>query len=139
MSKKMTIALALSTLAFAACTPTPPADTTTDTTAGEDAMVQEEVTTAEGDTMMAGEGMEGVMMKDGAMMTVWEGGATAVMEKDVMMADGTKVMMDGKVMMSDGTEKMMKDGDAMTMGGEMMSADKMMKLEAEEGAMMEAQ
>lgn len=66
--------------------------------------------------MMTGENRNMVfMMKDGKMMAGVENSGATMMEKDMMMSDGTKVMMDGKVMMKDGATVMMKEGETIMM------------------------
>ncbi|MEO5998045.1 MAG: DUF6799 domain-containing protein [Chitinophagaceae bacterium] len=57
-----------------------------------------------------------VVMKDGKMMVVKDGKTTA-MEKDMTLADGTRVMVDGKVMMKDGSTKILKDGESVIIEG----------------------
>lgn len=74
--------------------------------------------------------MEGVMMKGGKMMSVWEGGQTMPMEKAVSMNNGATVALDGNVMMKDGTSMMMKEDQMMTMGGKMTTMADFMKSEA---------
>ena len=56
-----------------------------------------------------GKMMDGAMMKDGKMMMV-KNGKSMMMDKDMTMSNGTKVMKDGKIMMKDGKSTMMKDG-----------------------------
>jgi|GEM_PF-5391501 len=57
-----------------------------------------------------------VMMKDARMVMVRDGKTTA-MEKEMTMADGTRVMVDGKVMMTDGSTKILKDGESVPLSG----------------------
>ena len=57
-----------------------------------------------------------VLMKDGKMLVIKDG-KTTVMEKDMILNDGTKVMPDGKVMMKDGSTKILKEGESLTMDG----------------------
>lgn len=63
--------------------------------------------------------MDHIMMKDGKMM-VMKGGKSMMMEEDMTLSDGTKVMKDGTMTMKDGTTKMMKEGEMCTMDGKMM-------------------
>lgn len=58
------------------------------------------------------------VMKDGKMMVEMKTGSKALMEKDMTMADGTKVMTDGKVVMKNDQTTMMKEGDMLVMKGE---------------------
>ncbi len=57
-----------------------------------------------------------VMMKDNKMVVVKEGKTTA-MEKEMTLADGTRVMVDGKVMMADGSKKILKEGESIPLSG----------------------
>jgi hypothetical protein len=77
--------------------------------------------------LMAAE-MNGVMMKDGKMMTMMDGKPTTPMDHDMTMADGTKVMTDGTVKMKDGKEMHMKEGQMMMMDGKMMEGGKAMEM-----------
>ncbi len=60
-----------------------------------------------------------LLMKDGKMMTVRGNGEMAVMEKDMVMKDGTKVSTSGKVInMSPSSKSLqMKNGDTMSLDG----------------------
>lgn len=51
------------------------------------------------------------------------------MDKDMTLANGSKVMMDGTVMMKNGKKMMMKDGMCMDMSGAMMPANGIMMKE----------
>lgn len=62
---------------------------------------------------------KGIWMKDGKLMMMKDG-KKAVMDKEMTLSDGSKVMTDGKVMMKDGTTKMMKEGESIGMDGKMM-------------------
>ena len=77
--------------------------------------------------LMAAE-MNGVMMKDGKMMTMMDGKPSGPMEQDMTMSDGTKVMTNGTVKMKDGKEMQMKDGQMMMMDGKMMEGGKAMEM-----------
>jgi RNase P/RNase MRP subunit p29 len=57
-----------------------------------------------------------VMMKDNKMVVVKDGKSMA-MEKEMTLADGTRVMVDGKVMMADGSTKILKDGESISLSG----------------------
>ena len=63
-----------------------------------------------------------MMMKDGKVMMVM-GGKTTPVDKDVVLANGTKVTPAGAVTMKDGMKSMMKEGEMMGMDGEMMTSD----------------
>ena len=62
-----------------------------------------------------------VTMQDGKMMVMKEGNMMP-MEKEMEMANGTKVMTDGNVMKKDGSKVMMKEGDRVYMNGAIRSA-----------------
>ncbi|RWY51220.1 DUF6799 domain-containing protein [Mucilaginibacter gilvus] len=64
---------------------------------------------------------DGVMMKDGKMMTMKDG-KSMMMDKDMTMKNGTMVMMDGSVKMKNGKMMKMKEGDMMMMNGKMKMA-----------------
>lgn len=64
--------------------------------------------------------MDGVVMKDGRMMMMKDGRATAPMTADLTMPDGTKVTTTGVVKMRDGEEKQLNNGAMMLMNGHMM-------------------
>ena len=58
-----------------------------------------------------------VTMKDGKMMVV-RNGEFMPMEREVTLADGTRVMPNGQVLMANGTARMMREGETMTMDRE---------------------
>ncbi len=64
-----------------------------------------------------------VMMKDGVMMQMKDGKATAI-SSSVTMSNGTTVMTDGTVTMQNGTKSMLKEGESMDMSGKMIPAHK---------------
>ena len=68
---------------------------------------------------------DGFMMKDGKMMML-KSGMSSPMDKEMTLANGTKVMPSGDVMMKDGTKMMMKEGMMMGMDGKMMGSGKKM-------------
>jgi hypothetical protein len=68
---------------------------------------------------------DGFMMKDGKMMMM-KNGMSSPMEKEMTLANGTKVMPSGDVMMKDGKKMMMKEGMMMGMDGKKMGSGKMM-------------
>ncbi len=57
-----------------------------------------------------------VIMKDSKMM-VMKDGKTATLDKEMTLADGTRVMADGKVMMADGSTKILKEGESIPLSG----------------------
>ncbi|CAM4135074.1 DUF6799 domain-containing protein [Flavobacterium sinopsychrotolerans] len=59
---------------------------------------------------------DGVMMKNGKLMMVKQGKRT-MLDHEMAMGNGTKVMPDGTVMKKDGTKMMMKEGQHMDMAG----------------------
>jgi len=79
----------------------------------------------------AGEMAEiGFEMMDGKMMMVDEKTKTsAMMEKDAVLNDGTKVMTNGKVMRANGTSFMLQDSESIWMDGNFMKAGDMMENE----------
>lgn len=76
----------------------------------------------DGEAMMT-DGLMGVMMQDGRMMTLWPGGKTRVMKTAVTLMDGTRVMRDGKVLMKDGTSLTVSNGDLLTADGTFKKAE----------------
>jgi hypothetical protein len=68
--------------------------------------------------------MDGVVMKDGRMMMMKDGRATAPMTVDMTMRDGTKVTTSGVVKMRDGEEKQLSNGAMMLMNGHIMKGGK---------------
>lgn len=58
----------------------------------------------------------GVMMKNGKLMMVKNGKLT-MMDHEMSMANGTKVMPNGTILKKDGTKMMMKEGQHMDMAG----------------------
>jgi hypothetical protein len=75
--------------------------------------------------------MDGVMMKDGKMMMMKDGQATAPMSTDMSMSDGTKVTTSGVVMMKNGTQEKLKNGEMMLMNGHVMKGGKAMPMKPE--------
>lgn len=56
-----------------------------------------------------------IAMKDGRLMTV-QSGEMKLMEEDVTMEDGTRVLMDGTLVMTDGSTRKMRDGETLYPG-----------------------
>lgn len=61
------------------------------------------------------EGMMGVMMKKGKMMTIWEDGETEAMKKTMRLQDGTIVLMNGEIRKPNNTTVILKEGKSMLM------------------------
>lgn len=61
---------------------------------------------------------DGVMMKNGKLMMVKSGNLT-IMDHEMSMGNGTKVMSDGTILKKDGTKMIMKEGQHMDMSGNM--------------------
>lgn len=59
---------------------------------------------------------DGVMMKNGKLMMVKNGKKT-LMDHEMSMNNGTKVLSNGMIMKKDGTKMMMKEGQYMNMAG----------------------
>lgn len=68
--------------------------------------------------------MDGVMMKNGQMMMMKDGKATAPMPSDMTMDDGTKVTTSGVVRMKGGEVKPLDNGDIILMDGHVMKGGK---------------
>jgi hypothetical protein len=68
---------------------------------------------------MAG-GMDGVIMRDGKMMTMKAGKAIDPMTANATMSNGTVVTPDGLVKMPNGHQEQLKDGQMMMMDGTIM-------------------
>ncbi len=62
-----------------------------------------------------------VMMRDGKMMMMKDGEATAPMDYEITMTDGSTVMPDGTMKIKDGKEVRMKEGQMMRLNGKMMA------------------
>jgi hypothetical protein len=75
--------------------------------------------------------MDGVIMKDGKMMMMKDGRATAPMTADLPMPDGTRVTTTGVVMMKSGEERQLNNGDMMLMNGHIMKGGKAMPMQPE--------
>ena len=67
---------------------------------------------------------DGVMMKDGKMVRLQEGKDIGRMDREMTMANGTRVMMNGKMMMKDGKEMQLQEGQIMMLDGKMMEGGK---------------
>lgn len=61
------------------------------------------------------EGMMGVMMKKGKMMTIWEDGETEAMKKTMRLPDGTVILMNGEIRWPNNTTVILKEGKTMLM------------------------
>jgi len=59
---------------------------------------------------------DGVMMKNGKIMMVKKGEMT-LLDNDITLANGTKIMIDGAYIKSDGTRMMLKEGQHIDMDG----------------------
>ncbi|MFE3846643.1 DUF6799 domain-containing protein [Flavobacterium sp. LB3P45] len=59
---------------------------------------------------------DGVMMKNGKMMMVKDGKMT-VMNQDMTLSNGIKIIGDGTIMKKNGTKMMMREGQRMDMSG----------------------
>ena len=66
--------------------------------------------------------MQGVVMKDGTMMTMADSKATAPMQKEMTTTDGT-------VKKTDGTTSHLQNGQMMTKDGKMMNAHEVKGME----------
>ena len=76
--------------------------------------------------MKKGRMKDGIMMKDVKMM-MRKNGMSSPMDKEMTLANGTKVMPSGDVMMKDGKKMMMKEGMMMGMDGNVTAMKSMMK------------
>lgn len=65
---------------------------------------------------------DGIMMKNGKMMMVKNGKST-LLDQEMSMDNGTKVMPDGTMMKKDGKKMMMKEGQHMDMSGNMRNSE----------------
>ena len=75
---------------------------------------------------------DGVIMKDGKMMMMKEGKATAPMTADMPMPDGTTVTTSGVVKMKSGEEKHLENGEMMLMNGHIMKGGKATPMQPEQ-------
>jgi chromosome condensin MukBEF MukE localization factor len=65
-----------------------------------------------------------VTMQNGKM-TVLRNGEAIPLEKEIAMADGTRVMPNGQVLMAEGTARVMREGETMTVDRESEAAEEM--------------
>ena len=78
---------------------------------------------------------DGIMMKDGKMVTMHDGKEVSRMDRETTLSNGTKILMNGKMVTKDGKEMQMKEGQTMMLDGKMMESgkgmegDKNMKME----------
>lgn len=63
-----------------------------------------------------------IMMQGQRVLLIKEG-KSVLLDKELTLSNGAKVMPDGTVTMKDGKKTMMKEGEMMTMDGEMMQHD----------------
>ena len=63
-----------------------------------------------------------LMMMNGKMI-VMKDGKTTIMDKDMTLGDGTKVMIDGTVMMKDGKSMKIAEDEMILMNGKVMKRD----------------
>jgi hypothetical protein len=75
---------------------------------------------------------DGVIMKDGKMMMMKDGKATAPMPTDMPMTNGTTVTTSGVVKMKGGAEKHLNNGEMMLMNGHIMKGGKAMPMQPNE-------
>ena len=62
---------------------------------------------------------DGVVMQNGKMMQV-KNGQTTVLDQDVTMSNGTKIMTDGTCIKKDGSKMMLKEGQHVDLAGNMI-------------------
>lgn len=62
---------------------------------------------------------DGIMMTNGKV-TMMKKGKMSIIEKEIIMSNGTKVMRNGTVMKRDGSITIMKDGEHMDMNGKLI-------------------
>lgn len=60
---------------------------------------------------------DGVVMKNGKMMTVKNGQLSMLKENEMTMSNGTKIMSDGTYIKKDGTKMTLNEGQHMDMSG----------------------
>jgi len=75
---------------------------------------------------------DGVIMKDGKMMMMKDGKATAPMPADMPMTDGTMVTTSGVIKMKSGEEKHLENGQMMLMNGHLMKGGKATPMQPEQ-------
>lgn len=63
-----------------------------------------------------------IMMQGGRVLLIKEG-KSILLDKELTLSNGAKVMPDGTVTMKDGKKMMMKEGEMMSMDGEIMQHD----------------
>ena len=93
--------------------------------ADDKAMMEKKAMMSKEASEMAEEGFE--LMHGRMMMVDAKTNATAAMDKEMMLNDGTKVMVDGTVMRANGTQFMLHEGESIWMDGIFMKAGEMMK------------
>jgi thiol-disulfide isomerase/thioredoxin len=81
--------------------------------------------------MMSGEAAEkmsdsninGVVMKEGVLYSLWEGGELSAISHDVTLKGGARAMVGGKIVGADGSAIVLKDGQELTADGKVMDVD----------------
>jgi hypothetical protein len=91
-----------------------------------------EILTKKGDLMLMMDAVvkvDGVMMKDGKMMTVKDGNLTSL-DADLDLTSGDKASSDGSITRKDGSKIMLREGEMINMDGSMMRRkDEMMVMD----------
>ena len=87
------------------------------------------------EAMMDDSHVLGVVMKSGALMTVWMGDELTMLDHDIALKNGTKVSKGGTITGADGKVIVLKDGQELTAEGKIMTVDvsKMTVMETKKG------
>ena len=75
---------------------------------------------------------EGMVRREAGRMMIVRNGELVMMEEDVMLNDGMRVLMDGTVIMTDGTTRMMMEGESLGMDGEITDREYQEEMEDNE-------
>ncbi|MBI3231629.1 MAG: redoxin domain-containing protein [Candidatus Doudnabacteria bacterium] len=89
----------------------------------------------ESEEMMGSDKITGIFMRDGKLLTVWPGNDLEMLEHDVTLKTGIKVMLNGTITKPDGSHIALKNGQVMHLDGTVTQANQdLMKKKAMMGA-----
>jgi hypothetical protein len=72
---------------------------------------------------------DGVMMKDGKMTRMQDGKDIGRMDREMTIANGTRIMLNGKMVTKDGKHMQMTEGQTVMLDGKMVEGGKAVELE----------
>lgn len=74
--------------------------------------------------MMSDSKILGVYMRDGKLLTIWPRNELWMLEKNIVLKNGTKVMLDGKIVKADGSMIALVNDQVLNADGSMTTANK---------------